>query len=112
VLDEDVRLLTIVAGMLAHDVRARRVAAAERTALEEENTRLRSELADRFRPENIIGNSNAMREVYRSIGQVAPSDTPCSSAASRARARNWWPTPSTFPPRAARARLSRSTAPR
>ena len=54
VLAEDVRLLTIIAGMLAHDVQARRVAVAERTALAEENTRLRNELADRFRPENIL----------------------------------------------------------
>ena len=49
--------------------------ASERDALEKENTRLRNELEDRFRPENIIGNSNAMREVYRAIHQVASSDT-------------------------------------
>ncbi|MFP4054422.1 MAG: nif-specific transcriptional activator NifA [Phycisphaerae bacterium] len=74
-LEEDIRLLTIVAGLLAHDVRTRRLLAAERQTLEEENTRLRSELEDRFRPENIIGNSGAMREVYRAIHQVAASDT-------------------------------------
>jgi Nif-specific regulatory protein len=74
-LDEDVRLLSIVASMIASDVKRRRAAAAERQALEEENARLRNELEDRFRPENIIGNSGAMREVYRSIHQVAPSDT-------------------------------------
>ncbi len=74
-LDEDVRLLTIVAGMVAHDVRTRRMLATERQTLEEENLRLRTELEDRFRPENIIGNSNAMREVYRAIHQVAASDT-------------------------------------
>ena len=74
-LDEDVRLLSIVAGMIANDVKARRTLAAERHALEEENLRLRTELADKFRPENIIGNSGAMREVYRAIHQVAGSDT-------------------------------------
>ncbi|MFB3893984.1 MAG: nif-specific transcriptional activator NifA [Phycisphaerae bacterium] len=74
-LDEDVRVLSIVAGMIANDVRARRTAASERASLEEENLRLRSELEDRFRPENIIGNSGAMREVYRAIHQVAASDT-------------------------------------
>ncbi|MGC9454383.1 MAG: sigma 54-interacting transcriptional regulator, partial [Phycisphaerae bacterium] len=74
-LDEDVRLLTIVAGMIAFDVRARRQAEAERQALEAENVRLRGELEDRFRPENIIGNSGAMRSVYRAIHQVAPTDT-------------------------------------
>jgi Nif-specific regulatory protein len=47
----------------------------ERQTLEEENLRLREQLEDRFRPENIIGNSGAMREVYQAIHQVAPSDT-------------------------------------
>ena len=74
-LDEGVRILTIVAGMIANDVKARRQAAAQQHALEQENLRLRSELEDRFRPENIVGNSGAMREVYRAIAQVAPSDT-------------------------------------
>ena len=74
-LDEDLRVLSIVAGMIANDVNARRLAAAERHTLEEENLRLRSELEDRFRPENIIGNSSLMREVYRAIHQVAGSDT-------------------------------------
>ncbi|MFP4104490.1 MAG: nif-specific transcriptional activator NifA [Phycisphaerae bacterium] len=74
-LNQDVRILTIVASMIANDVRNRRLAAAERQALEAENIRLRSELEDRFRPENIIGNSGAMRDVYQAIHQVAGSDT-------------------------------------
>lgn len=74
-LDEDVRVLSIVASMIANNVRMRRELAAERRALEEENIRLRGELEDRFCPENIIGNSNAMREVYMAIHQVASSDT-------------------------------------
>ncbi|MHC4561233.1 MAG: sigma 54-interacting transcriptional regulator [Planctomycetota bacterium] len=74
-LDEDVRVLSIVAGMIANDVKARQALAAEREALAEENLRLRSQLEGKFRPENIIGNSNAMREVYHAILQVGPSDT-------------------------------------
>jgi Nif-specific regulatory protein len=74
-LEDDLRLLTIVASMIANDVRARRRAEADRQALEAENVRLRSELEDRFRPENIIGSSGAMRAVYRAIHQVAASDT-------------------------------------
>lgn len=74
-LDEGVRLLSIVASMIANDVKARRLAASQQQALEAENIRLRSELEDRFRPENIIGNSGAMREVYRAIHQVSTSDT-------------------------------------
>lgn len=74
-LDEDVRVLSIVASMIANNVQMRREMAAERLILEEENIRLRNELEDRFRPENIIGNSGAMREVYKAIHQVAYSDT-------------------------------------
>jgi Nif-specific regulatory protein len=74
-LEEDTRILRIAASMIANDVRTRREEAAARQVLEDENVRLRSELEDRFRPENIIGNSNAMRAVYTQIHQVAPSDT-------------------------------------
>ncbi len=74
-LDKDVRVLSIVASMIANDVLKRRELATERNALEAENIRLQGELEDRFRPENIIGNSGAMREVYKAIHQVASSDT-------------------------------------
>jgi len=74
-LEEDTRILRITASMIANDVRTRREEAAARQALEDENVRLRSELEDRFRPENIVGNSNAMRSVYTQIHQVSPSDT-------------------------------------
>jgi len=75
VLDEDMRVLSIVASMVANDVRARREAVVQRQELEDENIRLRHELEDRFRPENITGNSGAMRDVYRQIHQVSASDT-------------------------------------
>ena len=74
-LDEEMRILSIVASMIANDLRARREAAICRQQLEDENLRLRHELEGRFRPENIIGNSNAMCDVYRQIHQVAGSDT-------------------------------------
>ena len=74
-LEEVERLLSIVTRMIAYDVKARRTAEAQRRRLEAENFRLRNELEDRFRPENIIGNSGAMRGVYRAIHQVAGSNT-------------------------------------
>jgi Nif-specific regulatory protein len=74
-LDEDMRVLSIVASMVANDVRVRRELAVRKQELEDENVRLRHELEDRFRPENIIGNSSAMRDVYRQVHQVAASDT-------------------------------------
>ena len=69
------RILEIVSGLIAFDVKARRLAMAENQAIIEENDRLKSELQQRLRPENIIGNSRAMREVYKRIHQVAESDT-------------------------------------
>src|SRR3972149_387317 len=74
-LEEDMRMLSIVASMVANDVRTRREEALRRQELEDENLRLRHELEDRYRPAHIIGNSNAMRDVYRQIHQVAGSDT-------------------------------------
>jgi len=74
-LDEDMRMLSIVASIIANDVKTRREAKIERQLLEKENIRLRSEIEGRFRPENIIGNSNAMRDVYSNLYQVAGSDT-------------------------------------
>jgi len=74
-LDEDLRLLTIVASMIAGAMRLRRLAQEERERLEGENERLRSELEDRFRPSNIIGNSREMRAVYDQIAQVTRSNT-------------------------------------
>jgi len=74
-LDEDKRVLSIVASMIANDVKSRQEAVLRRQELENENLRLRHELEDRFRPENIIGNSGTMRDVYRQIHQVAGGDT-------------------------------------
>ena len=74
-LKEVERLLSIVTRMIANNVKARREAEAEPARLEAENIRLRHQLEDRYRPENIIGNCGAMREVYRSIHQVAASPT-------------------------------------
>jgi Nif-specific regulatory protein len=74
-LQEMTRLLEIVAGMIAYDAKSRRRAAQAQQNLEAENLRLRSALGERFRPENIIGNSKAMMDVYQRIHQVAASDT-------------------------------------
>ena len=74
-LDEIREVMTIIASMIANDVRRRRLSTISQQRLREENNRLREQLAEEFRPENIIGNSGAMREVYRQIHQVSPSDT-------------------------------------
>ncbi len=74
-LHDQLRVLTITAGMIAFDVRSRQAGLVWRQSLEAENLRLRDALSERFRPENIVGNSHSMREVYLKIQQVAASDT-------------------------------------
>jgi len=73
--DDDVRLLSIIASMIAQAVRLRQQVQEERERLLQENVRLQDELRERFRPSNIIGNSKAMRAVYDLIGTVTDSDT-------------------------------------
>ncbi|MGA2976347.1 MAG: nif-specific transcriptional activator NifA [Spirochaetia bacterium] len=74
-LQEDARILSIIASLIAQAVRLRQSAQEERERLMEENLRLQDELKDRFRPSNIIGNSKAMQEVYQLIAQVSSGDT-------------------------------------
>ena len=74
-LQERCRFLEIVASMIAYDVKSRRLEATQRQMLESENLRLRDALKERFRPENLIGNSHRMREVYLRIHQVASTGT-------------------------------------
>ena len=71
--DEDIQVLSVLASLIAHAVRLRQFAEEEK-ALVAENRRLRRELADRYRPDNIVGNSREMAPVFEMIGQVAGSD--------------------------------------
>ncbi|NLG34136.1 MAG: sigma 54-interacting transcriptional regulator [Lentisphaerae bacterium] len=72
-LQQDVRLLTIIASMIAQAVRLRRSLQESQERLAEENARLKEELKERFRPANIVGNSREMQIVYEQIAQVSKS---------------------------------------
>ena len=72
-LRKDLYFLQLVANVLAEAVAGIREQLEERANLLEENTRLRRQLDDRFRPANIIGNCNSMRAVFDQIAQVADS---------------------------------------
>ena len=74
-LDQVQQVLSIVAGMIATDALARRAFQCRQRALADENTRLRTALGEQLRPENIVGNSHAMRAVYENIRKVAPTET-------------------------------------
>jgi Nif-specific regulatory protein len=72
-LDEDVRLLTIIATLVAQAVEIRREAGERERTLREEKERLQSEILDHFKPANIVGNSHAVRQICRLINRVSSS---------------------------------------
>jgi Nif-specific regulatory protein len=74
-LSADRRLLSLIANVIAHTVHFHRLAQEKLESLQRENERLQQQIQTSFRPPNMIGNSQAMRLVYRHIEQVANSTT-------------------------------------
>lgn len=74
-LQEAERVLGVVAGLIASDIKRRRELRAETAALVDERKRLISELETATRPDNMVGDSAVMRAVYSRIHQVAEADT-------------------------------------
>ncbi len=72
--DANVRLLNVIATMVAQAVKLNKLVKSERRQLSEENLRLRRELKTQFNIDNMVGSSNAMKEVYRLIEQVSNSN--------------------------------------
>ncbi|MBI9106226.1 MAG: sigma 54-interacting transcriptional regulator [Spirochaetales bacterium] len=68
--DSDENFLTIAGSMIAQAVKVRRRVQEEK----DRNEELQKKLEHRFTPANIIGKSNAMREVFELIEQVAGSN--------------------------------------
>jgi len=74
-LQDAERVLGVVAGLIANDIKRRRELRAETAALEDERKRLILELETATRPENMVGDSAPIRAVYTRIHQVAEADT-------------------------------------
>ncbi len=72
--DANVRLLNVIATMVAQAVKLNKLVESDRKQLTEENVRLRRELKTQFNIDNMVGRSNAMKEVYRLIEQVSNSN--------------------------------------
>ena len=72
--DANVRLLNVIATMIAQAVKLNKLVKSDRRQLSEENVRLRRELKNHFNIHNMVGTSNAMKKVYRLIEQVANSN--------------------------------------
>lgn len=73
-LEEDVRLLTIISGLIAQKAALLERINREKDQLREENLRLRKELSKKYSFNDIIGNSRKMQEVFYLINQVAKSN--------------------------------------
>ena len=73
-LDNYIRLLTIISGLIAQKVSLLEKINREKDQLDEENLRLRRELGERYSFSNIIGNSRKMQQVFHLINQVAKSN--------------------------------------
>ncbi len=71
--EEDLRLLKIIASLMAQSVKLHMELEKEREAFMEEKEYLKQQLKGKYRIENIIGQSDSMQEVFESIHRVAPS---------------------------------------
>lgn len=74
-LKKGTELMTVIAIMIATQVKNLETIRLEKEKLKDENLRLQSELETRFSFTNFIGNSNKMRDVYQMISQVSRSNT-------------------------------------
>lgn len=74
-LEQDVELLSSLAGVIAPVVELYLMENVDKAHLERENKRLNAALKKRFRPDNIIGSSKPMVEVYDYIDKIKDTKT-------------------------------------
>src|SRR3990172_359472 len=72
-IEEDLRLLKIIASLMAQSVKLHMELEREREAFVEEKEYLKQQLKGKYGVENIIGQSDSMQEVFESIHRVSPS---------------------------------------
>jgi len=72
-LRSDAKFLDITAAFLALAIQINRMVMRQKEELLEENAQLRAQVRDRYRFENVIGDSPAMHDVFAVVGQVANS---------------------------------------
>ncbi|RJR45439.1 MAG: GAF domain-containing protein [Deltaproteobacteria bacterium] len=73
-LDKDLRILTIIASIIAQTVNGLMLIDREKDRLRDENLKLKGELQGRYQVGNIIGTSGRMRQVFEMIQRVAKSN--------------------------------------
>lgn len=73
--EHDLRMLTIIASVIAQAVSLRQSAQERIATLRKENERLQEQIRNHFKPTNMVGSSGVMQSVYNHIEQVATSNT-------------------------------------
>ena len=73
-VDEDLKVMKIIASLLAQTVHIAELIAKEREVLELQNRELQEVLAEKFQPENLVINSGAMQKALAMVKQVATTD--------------------------------------
>jgi Nif-specific regulatory protein len=73
-LDRDLRLLTIIASIIAQNVNNLLLIDREKERLKNENIKLRGQLQERYQMGNLIGKASRMRQVFEMIERVAKSN--------------------------------------
>ena len=72
--DEDVRLLQVVAAIIARAVRLKREFREQHRAVVEENRKLHTLLHSKFDAARLVGHSSPMKAVLEELQQVSPTD--------------------------------------
>ncbi len=72
-LESDRAFVNIISAFLAQAIQINRMVLRQKEELLAENAQLRAQVRDRYRFENIIGDSPAMHDVFATVGQVADS---------------------------------------
>ena len=70
-LEDDVRVLTIVASQIGQAVKVTEMVKQEKQRLIEKNQRLEQELQHKYRLRNVVGHDRKMAEVYESVERVS-----------------------------------------
>jgi Nif-specific regulatory protein len=73
-VDEDIKVMKIVASLLSQTLRIAEMIREENSRLVQENKELHLELEERFNPENMIADSSAMAKTLEMVRRVAGTD--------------------------------------
>ena len=73
-IEEDLKLLSIICTMIAKYVQIRQNIIEKEQRIKDEKNKIHKELQNSYRPDNMIGSSQAMQDVFTLIDQVSKSE--------------------------------------